>query len=197
MLVSWLRNATFWKEGGKKLGIDPQRISIIDALSTSLGISPSPDILAVEKTILKAIEEAQKDYGNKILLVLDSLDFLLAATAVPVIAVIEMVLEVREHVHSTIVTSVADESLMQSPVTPLEVSHSALVMGMAHQASLVMSVRELDTGVAKDVSGVLRITEGPGWWDHEKFENGVEAKAKECLYFVGGDGGVRLFERGA
>ena len=67
-------------------------------------------------------------------------------------------------------------------------------MGMAHQARFVTSMRELDTGVAKDVSGVLRITRGPGEWGNN---HGEEVEEREFLYFVGGDGGVRVFERGA
>ncbi len=55
-----------------------------------------------------------------------------------------------------------------------------------------MSVRGLDTGVAKDISGVLRISRGGG----ADFE-GDEMEEKECLYFMEADGDVRVFERGA
>ena len=47
--------------------------------------------------------------------------------------------------------------------------------------------------MAKDVSGVLRISKGAGESSAE--EGGVEER--ECLYYVGSDGGVRVFERGA
>jgi elongator complex protein 6 len=50
---------------------------------------------------------------------------------------------------------------------------------------MVLSLRLLDTGAAKDVSGVIRIT-----------HRGARAKDHEYLYHVGGDGGVRVFERG-
>lgn len=53
-----------------------------------------------------------------------------------------------------------------------------------------MGVRELDTGVARDVSGVLRIGHGGG-------EGAQEVEEKEVLYFIGGDGGAKVFERGA
>lgn len=43
--------------------------------------------------------------------------------------------------------------------------------------------------MARDVSGVLRIGRGAG-------DEGVEVEEKEVLYFVGGDGGVRVFEKG-
>lgn len=51
----------------------------------------------------------------------------------------------------------------------------------------VMGLRLLDTGTARDISGILRITRGP---------EGDDVEEKEVLYYVGGDGGVRVFERG-
>ena len=55
-----------------------------------------------------------------------------------------------------------------------------------------MSLRLLDSGTASDVSGVLRITRG----GRGAGEDGLTAEDKEVLYFVGGDGGVKVFERG-
>ena len=55
-----------------------------------------------------------------------------------------------------------------------------------------MSIRGLDTGVAKDVSGVLRVSKGGG----ESAEEG-DVEERECIYYVGSDGGVTMFERGA
>ena len=49
---------------------------------------------------------------------------------------------------------------------------------------MVMALRLLDTGTARDVSGVVRVT---GMQDVD---------AAEYLYYVAGDGGVRVFERG-
>ena len=97
----------------------------------------------------------------------------------------------EQHVHSTIIATAADLPLSQSPTTPLEISHTAFVMSLAHQARSIISLRGLDTGVAKDVSGVLRISKGAG---EAADEVSVE---RECLYYVGSDGGVKVFERGA
>lgn len=58
-----------------------------------------------------------------------------------------------------------------------------------------MNLRLLDSGTARDVSGVIRITLG----DHVKEDNRSVQKRREereLLYFVGGDGGVKVFERG-
>ncbi|KAL1303823.1 hypothetical protein AAFC00_000283 [Neodothiora populina] len=99
--------------------------------------------------------------------------------------------------------------------TPLETEMSRFVVGLAHAARWIVGVRGLDTGVAKDVTGVLRVTRG-GAWDyaygydydndhddnHERLgqvspsDSAVE-KELEVLYFVQPDGGVAVFERGA
>lgn len=86
----------------------------------------------------------------------------------------------------------ADDPLILSQTTRLEKEHAAFALSMAHDAYLVMGLRMLDTGTAKDVSGVLRITSG-GQYEEEP-EHIVEEQ--ELLYFVGSDGGVRVFERG-
>ena len=58
-----------------------------------------------------------------------------------------------------------------------------------------MSLRLLDTGTARDISGVLRITVGA---NIERTFQDIRKRVeeKEVLYFVGGDGGVKVFERG-
>lgn len=76
--------------------------------------------------------------------------------------------------------------------TPLEINHAAFLLSTAHQAYLTMSLRLLDTGTARDVSGVIRIGVGGA----EMAKSDVQMDAKELLYFVGGDGNVKVFERG-
>lgn len=67
--------------------------------------------------------------------------------------------------------------------------HAAFVTGLAHLARFTIGLRLLDTGAARDVSGVLRVTRGAD-------EGEGEVEEMEVLYFVGGDGGVRVFGRG-
>lgn len=100
-----------------------------------------------------------------------------------------------QHVHATIVSLSADYPLIQTQQTPLELNHAALVTTLAHQARVIWGARELDTGSARDVSGVLRITRGPTV-EADKDTGEEDVEEKELLYFVAGDGGVKLFERG-
>ncbi|KAK7537180.1 uncharacterized protein J3D65DRAFT_667864 [Phyllosticta citribraziliensis] len=91
--------------------------------------------------------------------------------------------------------------------TPLETRHAGLVLSLAHVADWMLSLRLLDTGFAADVSGVVRITRGDNQ-DEDDGEEGEESQEtwekeetkreeKELLYHVAGDGGVKVFERGA
>lgn len=71
---------------------------------------------------------------------------------------------------------------------------SYFVATLAHQAFSVTSLRMLDTGLAKDVSGVLRVTMGTGTGSPRR-QDGQDWDEKEVLYFVR-DGSVEVFGRG-
>lgn len=75
--------------------------------------------------------------------------------------------------------------------TPLEINHANFLLSLAHEADFTMGLRLLDTGTARDVSGVVRITAG-----RSVTETRDKVEERELLYFVGGDGGVKVFERG-
>ena len=60
---------------------------------------------------------------------------------------------------------------------------------------MIVSVKGLATGVAKDISGIVSIKQGPGIVDTDDTDGKVEET--ECLYYVENDGGVKVFERGS
>jgi elongator complex protein 6 len=88
----------------------------------------------------------------------------------------------------------ADSPLVTEQETPLEINHAALLLHTAHQADLTISLRLLDSGTARDVSGIIRITRGDG--EMSKQDAAKKIEERELLYFVGGDGSVKVFERG-
>ena len=60
----------------------------------------------------------------------------------------------------------------------------------------------LDTGLARDISGVLRITKGVELFEHrarlnkqQDLSNGEDVKQTEMLFLLGADGGVKVWER--
>jgi elongator complex protein 6 len=100
----------------------------------------------------------------------------------------------------------ADTSLLtpSAPAQPLEIAQYNLLTKVAHMSTRILGTRVLDTGVARDVSGVVRVTEQRvGWtglgFEEEDTQLGADdsGKGKEFLYQVKGDGSVRVFERGA
>jgi elongator complex protein 6 len=100
-------------------------------------------------------------------------------------------------VHATILTLSADTPLVTAQQTPLEINSAAFLLSMAHQADLTIGIRTLDTGAARDVSGVLRISIGDNDEDDEEAKEELLGKEeRELLYYVGQDGGVKVFERG-
>jgi elongator complex protein 6 len=77
----------------------------------------------------------------------------------------------------------------------LESDHAAMLLDTAHKADFILGLRLLDSGTARDVSGVVRITTGDQT-SRTGQEKQRKLEGKELLYFVGGDGGVKVFERG-
>ncbi|KAI1766021.1 hypothetical protein GGR53DRAFT_237770 [Hypoxylon sp. FL1150] len=218
VLVSFLRDYSFWKDGAGKLGIDLDvsarkgRFVFVDGLTglfqtsqsrttihTSEG-APKTRVLssATLQHLRKGLEDAialvqHSASGHKTVLIIDQPDLLLAASGESISSqgLRETLLDIREKVHSSVVTLSADEPLLSPQATFLEKDHAAFAVSLAHDAYIVINLRMLDTGAARDVSGVLRATPGGGMVDGMKV-----VEEQELLYFVAGDGGVRVFERG-
>ncbi|KAI9645253.1 hypothetical protein NHQ30_005988 [Ciborinia camelliae] len=221
VFLSFMRDMGFWRDGARKINLDldkatqQNRFIFIDGL-TSLHLPQTqppapgagiilkdPSLPNISQILTKAIHSLSSSPSNsKVMLIIDNPDFLLASSPSPTITqdLTSSLLNLREKVHATILTLSIDTPLLSSPSssssshtqTPLETKSATFALGQAHQSDLILGVRLLDTGAARDVSGVLRVTRGG---NHEEGEgHGVEEK--ELLYFVGGDGGVKVFERG-
>jgi len=206
VLLSFLADWDFWRDGARRLGCDLASLAssghffFIDGLSelfstdaSTLPASRAPGrytlqsvaLPSVEAGVLSVLAHANKSSGNTLLLV-DSLDFLVAARGLSAQAALDMLTAWRLQARATVLAIAADAPLVHEPSTPLETQHAALVVGAAHRASYVMSTRRLRTGAAQDVSGVLRVSRG-GQAD--------ELAETELLYHVSADGGVRLWKR--
>ncbi|KEY68658.1 hypothetical protein S7711_00536 [Stachybotrys chartarum IBT 7711] len=203
MLVSFLRDGTFWHEGAGKLGLDLDalnragRFVFVDGLTQlfngdqNSGGPPKQRVLGSSSIdhLAKYCTAALADLKTtKKIIIVDQLDLLLAASGEDVTStqMQNLVLVLREHAHAALLTLAADTPLLHGQTTTLERQHAALVLGLAHEADAVLALRMLDTGSARDVSGVVRITGAEG-----------TGEGKEYLYYVAGDGGVKVFERGA
>lgn len=152
---------------------------------------------ATEKKLLQAITTlTQQAPSNRILLILDDPTPLLTITNTATsqtLSTLLLTLRSQPKIHSTLLCIPSDlPFLSASPITPLETDLAAFAVQQAHLARTVMGVRELGTGAAKDISGVLRVTRGGGGgFDDRERE---EVREMESLYLVGRDGGVKMVE---
>ncbi|KAL2868439.1 uncharacterized protein BJX67DRAFT_371480 [Aspergillus lucknowensis] len=159
--------------------------------------------------VINRLKSSPGGDGNEseVLLVVDQPDLLLAATGpsrcIGATEIGEWIMGLQQAATATVATVSADSPLIHNAsvyahqaATPLETEHAAFAVELAHRADMVMQLRNLETGAARDVSGVLRVSKGGAWGRRESA--GVEEswEEKEVLYFVQRDGGVIVFGRG-
>ncbi|KAJ5111124.1 hypothetical protein N7532_001659 [Penicillium argentinense] len=157
---------------------------------------------ALGRDIQTVIEKQKISQDDEILLIIDQPDLLLASTgpsqAIGATEMMNWLTGLQLDVHSTVLTLAADSPLLHNAsassnqmANPTEAEHAAFSIGLAHRARSVMQLRTLETGAARDVSGVLRISRGGGWTVGDD-----NLDERELLFYIQRDGGVRVFGRG-
>ena len=138
-----------------------------------------------------------QDASSKILAFFDGMDFLLACQPKTSSSDIQqMLLEMQSRVHGVTITCAADSALLHSTdasATPLELEHTTLARGLAHQTRWLFQVRPLETGQSKEVSGSVRVSKGGAW---ESTEGTRDLEEGEWLFHFRNDGGVKVWGRG-
>lgn len=165
----------------------------------------SPELGEVQRTVENAIRQIQSAAPQrKVILVLDTPSFLLASNPqITPASLCAAMLHLHTLTSHMLVHVPADDALLSLSTLPqpLEVDAHNFLVKVAHMSSRILSCRVLDTGLAKDVSGVLRVTENKIGLDlalpSDDERNAEETQGRELLYLVKGDGSVKMFERGA
>ncbi|KAI5848099.1 hypothetical protein BZA05DRAFT_404433 [Tricharina praecox] len=183
--ISFLHDATFHR---KALPREDARYVFVDGL-TGL-FRPKKGVLGVKgwaEEVRHRIEDVVESIGGeakgRVILVLESPDVLLAAGGVGAMELVAEILEWHQLVFATAILVNADSALVSRNACRLEKENAAFVTTLAHQATNVTSLRMLDTGMANDVSGVLRVT-GAG-----------AGGEREVLYHIK-DSSAEVFNRG-
>lgn len=185
LLVSFIDSSAAHLRGLKRLGFDaatdPSKFEILNLSSKLFDTSLQPtSVNILTKHILAKL-------GDKSTVILECPDFLLASGQNEWSHVAEMVTAVRQAAHSVYLFCNADMTLI-SGETPLSQSQYQFLVQLTYTASVVLSLRSLDTGRAEDVTGVLRIARGP------KAKADLNILESEYLYLVQ-DNTVKLFYR--
>lgn len=175
----------------------------MDFLEAHSKSDPDKTLDDLQKRMSQAVSKLKGENDGRVILLLDSPDVLLATTSITAQQLASLVFQLRGIVYSTVIVCSSDAPLVlaatsspENVSSPLEAETASFITQQAHAARYVMSVRELDTGAAKDVSGVLRVTRGGGanGLDDSDLQDLPEI---ESLYLVQRDGNVRVFQRGA
>ncbi|PSN70082.1 hypothetical protein BS50DRAFT_662171 [Corynespora cassiicola Philippines] len=174
----------------------------------------SPALPHLKSTLQTALTSPSPP-PKKTLLILDNPDALLALDpSLTPASLSSLLLSLHASSISHMLVHMQSDNPLLSPSAPvpqpLELAQHDFLVRIAHASSRILGVRVLDTGVARDVSGVVRVTRaagggfagglGLGLGEEEEEEEGLwgeNGSGKEFLYQVRGDGGVRVFERGA
>ncbi|KAF3912637.1 hypothetical protein ABW21_db0200378 [Orbilia brochopaga] len=165
----------------------------------SLGAGAGSSIAAVKQLdVISAAVRTLPSTAARPRVIIEGLDVFMSAAGVEVTQIEDFIYELREITSTMVVILPADAPLVHTSAssTPLEISHANLLTSLGHSADAIMSLRLLDTGVAKDISGVLRVTRGPGnLWREANASAGL-VEEKELLYHES-DAGVKIFARGS
>lgn len=174
------------------------------------------EVLALQvKTLAEATAGSASQEASTIVIV-DAPDVLLGTTAgaprnTTAFQVLELCLGLRAlpNVHSLVTALSGDQPFLHHSLspTPLEDEHKTCLITMAHQARLVLQLRPLGTGRAKDVSGVIRASQGGAWEAIEEETVAAEdpitssvghgiATEREWLYYIAGNGEAKVWGRG-
>lgn len=131
-------------------------------------------------------------------IIIDGMDFILASqTTSSAITVQQTISRLAASAGSLVISCHADGPLLHNQdasASPLEKQHGAMLTALAHQAKVVLQLRGLSTGAAKDITGILRVSRGGGYEDARTEITPTEDA--EWLYQSKGDGSVRLWVRG-
>ncbi|KAK6353366.1 hypothetical protein TWF696_005334 [Orbilia brochopaga] len=163
----------------------------------TLGAAVGTSAAAIKQLdVIKAAVQAFPAKTARPRVIIEGLDIIMSATGIDVARIEDFIYELREITSTMAVLLPADPPLVHTTAssTPLEISHANLLVSLGHAADAILSLRLLDTGVAKDVSGVLRVTRGAGNLWRGAGAGAVEEK--ELLYHEA-DAGVKIFARGS
>ncbi|KAF3768479.1 hypothetical protein M406DRAFT_344661 [Cryphonectria parasitica EP155] len=228
VLVSFMRDYGFWRDGAARLGLNldavakEKRFFFVDGLErlflentaargqppppslpnrTSHTYLETPRLSDVARTLHAAIDQPLSSSTGPVVLLMDQPDVLLAAAGgvaegIDSWGLRELVLDLQEKIHATILTLAADEPLVSPQSSTLEIEHASFLLSIAHGAEAVISLRTLESGKARDVSGVVRISSSSSSNGGGVSGSKRPAETREYLYNVAFDGTVRVFERG-
>jgi elongator complex protein 6 len=191
MFISLLHDSKFYdlKRIGVELG-EVKEFHFVD-LFTDL-FTKVTDVESVSE-IFDQLASQLSSYTNKDKVVLiEGIEFLLASTAISSTQLLNQIIKLQKKSTALFIVSSADKELIDVKVNNVQLPEfktNDFLLRFIHRSHLVISLRPLDTGRAKDVTGTLTISRGA-----LPLSN-IQVLEKEYLFFVSRDQPTKLFFR--
>jgi elongator complex protein 6 len=167
------------------------RLVFIDALVKA---ASSESATGIFRSITNALTTKAPELET--ILILDLFDIPLALHSISSDELLKELIRWRTQAYAVLVTLAADiltkdiyPHLFSAFPQPILLQQRQFLLTLAHQADMTLSMKALDSGSSKDVSGVVRITSS---------RNNGASGDKEFLYFVdsGSSKPIEVWERG-
>ncbi len=225
IIISFINDFNYFKKNLIKFGIDLDKLNgkiiIIDCLTNLFmkidndgirgnGIQnnykPGPfqdidDLFKQLYTIIsKLTPTSSNSNNNKPAIILEAPDILLSSNLFNSKQLLKLMFSLQKVSSSLYVSLNIDEELIDIDKHPeqtsIEFQQYDFLVHMIHRASLIIGLKPLETGRAKDVTGILRISRGTVPLSIDENDEKInEIQEREYFYLVNGDAQVQLFFR--
>jgi len=192
VVISFLHDYEHYEKDLKRNGIeinDNQQFHFIDLFTDLFSkISTTESVIKMFDQLVSQIKNLP---NQKKMIFLEGIEFLLAATSISSIQLLNQINKLNKLSNAIFVISSTDKELIdvsQSNQNLPEFKTLDFIIRLMHRSNIVLGLRPLETGRAKDITGTLTISKGT-----VPFESLVVSE-KEYLFFINRES-TKLFYR--
>lgn len=192
VLISLVHDEGFYdlKRNSIALGETPQ-FHFVDLFTDLFG--KVGDVEHLNKTFDQLASQIDQYTSEHKTVLVEGLEFLIGATQLTASHILNQLTKLQRVSQAIFVILAADKELVQLKVNDsslIEFRMNELLTRLIHRSHLAISLRPLETGKAKDVTGTLTISRGA-----LPFEGSTEVMEKEYLFLTSKDQQTKLFLR--
>lgn len=192
IVISFLHDYEYFEKDLRRNGIevnDNKQFHFIDLFTDLFQKISTPESIA--KTFDQIATQIQSFPNKKRIVFIEGIEFLLSATNIQSIQLLNQINKLNKVANGIFVISSVDKELIDvhhsNPNLP-EFKTLDFVIRLLHRSNIVLGLRPLETGRAKDITGTLTISKGT-----VPFESLVISE-KEYLFFINRES-TKLFYR--
>lgn len=192
VVISFLHDFEYFEKDLRRNGIelnDNKQFHFIDLFTDLFQKISTPESIA--KTIDQIATQIQSIPNKKRILFIEGIEFLLSATSISSIELLNQIDKLNKVTNGIFVISSVDKELIdvhQSNPNLPEFKTLDFVIRLLHRSNIVLGLRPLETGRAKDITGTLTISKGTVPFDS------LVISEKEYLFFINRES-TKLFYR--